>query len=97
MPLLLALKRCNNAEREMVVGLLKSAAHRSDVENDESQGPLEVGPVVELIERYHCARDTVRRARKHIETARAAIAAFSDGDAKDGLLAVAEHCVARDR
>jgi octaprenyl-diphosphate synthase len=97
MPLLLALKRCNNAEREMIAAVLKSAAHGSEFASDESRPPLELGPVVELIERYHGTRDTTRRARRHVDNARAAIAAFPDGEAKNDLLAAAEHCVDRDR
>jgi octaprenyl-diphosphate synthase len=97
MPLLLALKRCDNAEREMVARFLKSAAHRSELEQDGAVDDLEVEPVVDLIQRHHGVRDTVRRARQHVETACAAIAAFPDGEAKQDLLAAAEHCAARDR
>jgi octaprenyl-diphosphate synthase len=99
-PLLLTLKRCTNSERETVVGMLKGAAHcsalagTSDARDEES---FDVSSAVELIDRYHGVRDTVRRAEQHIERAIASIAAFPDGRAKSDLLAAAEYCVSRDR
>jgi octaprenyl-diphosphate synthase len=97
MPLLLALKRCDNAEREMIAAFLKGAARSNVLDDREAAEALDVAPVVDVIDRHHGVRDTVRRAQQHVETACAAIAAFPDGAAKDDLLAAAEHCVARDR
>ncbi|MFQ5418048.1 MAG: polyprenyl synthetase family protein [Myxococcota bacterium] len=103
LPLLLALKRCSAAEREMITGVLKSAAYHDQVVAVAAGGdasevePFEVTAAVELIDRYHGVRDTVRRAEQHLETATAAIAAFPEGRAKNDLLAAAEHCVGRDR
>ena len=102
LPLLLALKRCTPAEREAVVGVLKSAAHRAELAPEVAAealaaGELDLTPALELIERYHGVADTVRRAEQHVARAVAAIAPFRDGRAKDDLLAAAQFAVARDR
>jgi octaprenyl-diphosphate synthase len=104
LPLLLALKRCTGSEREMIAGVLKSAAQRLalGVSSDDPAAAserdlLDIGPAVELVDRYHGVSDTIRRARQHVDRAIAAIAAFPDGRAKSDLLAAAEYCVSRDR
>jgi octaprenyl-diphosphate synthase len=99
-PLLLALKRCTNSERETVSGVLKGAAlcnalaGTADAMEEDS---FDASPAIELIDRYHGVRDTVRRAEQHIERAIASIAAFPESRAKSDLLAAAEYCVSRDR
>jgi octaprenyl-diphosphate synthase len=104
LPLLLALKRCNNSEREAIIGVLKRASQHSQLpRHPEADGEVphtesvDVSPALEVIERYHGVRDTIRRAEQHLESAVAAIAAFHDSRAKNDLLAAAEYCVARDR
>jgi len=104
LPLLLALKRCNGSEREAIVGVLKRAAHYSQLalpseaaEETSEAEPVDVGPALEVIDRYHGVRDTIRRAEQHVESAVASIAVFHDSRAKNDLLAAAEYCVARDR
>ncbi len=103
LPLLLALKRCTGGEREHVASVLKRA-RRADLEGRAATDPDGADPVTEadlagvseLVHRYHGASDTVRRAHEHVAKARAAIAAFPVGPAKEGLLAAAEYAAARD-
>jgi octaprenyl-diphosphate synthase len=99
LPLLLALKRCEPAEREVIGALLKSAA-RHDAEGG-SDGPAlgdaELAAARDIVGRYRGVVDAVRRAEEHVARARAAIAPFPDGDAKQALLAAADFAVARDR
>jgi octaprenyl-diphosphate synthase len=103
LPLLLALKRCSVAERDMISGVLKSAAQRvalaglSAGNDPPDVEACDVTTAVELVDRYHGVRDTIRRAERHVETAVTTIAAFPEGQAKYDLLAAAEHCVGRDR
>jgi octaprenyl-diphosphate synthase len=98
LPLLLALKRCTPAEREAVARVLKSAARR---EVGDGDGPpisdAELAPALEIVTRYHGVADAVRRAEEHVGRARAAVAPFPDGPARDALLAAAEFAVERDR
>jgi len=95
LPLLLALKRCNGAEREAIERVLKTAARR-DQESGEPPSDAELEPAVEVIARYHGVADSVRRADEHVSRACAAIAPFPDGEAKQALLAAAEFSAARD-
>jgi len=97
LPLLLALKRCNGSEREVISGVLKRAAIHNERGDAESKEAIDVRGAVEIVERHHGVADTIRRARGHVERAAAAIAAFPDGAAKGDLLAAAEYCVARGR
>jgi len=104
LPLLLALKRCNNSEREAIIGVLKRAAHESQFAVPQVIGSeahaaeaVDIGPALEAIERYHGVRDTIRRAEQHVESAAASIAVFHESRAKNDLLAAAEYCVARGR
>lgn len=100
LPLLLTLKRCTTAEREMIAGVLKSAARLAELGAEgapESADRLDVAPALELVGRYRGVEDTVRRAEEHSARAVAAIAPFPDGQAKADLMAAAEFSVARDR
>jgi len=94
LPLVLALKRCTAAEREAVARVLKAVALRADAASGAEVG---VAPVLDVVERYRGVQDTVRRAEQHVDRACAAIAPFSDGRAKQDLLAAAGFAVGRDR
>jgi octaprenyl-diphosphate synthase len=100
LPLLLTLKRCTTSEHAEIAALLKRAA-RITAERGQATGDdaaeLDADPVLALIERYRGVEDTVRRAEEHIDKAVAAIAPFSDGDARQALLAAAGYTVSRDR
>jgi octaprenyl-diphosphate synthase len=95
LPLLLALKRCSNAERDAIGAVLKSAA-RSEADGD-SGAALDLTPALAAVDGYLGVADTIRRAREHAERAAEAIAPFPDGIAKRDLLAAAEFSVTRDR
>jgi octaprenyl-diphosphate synthase len=100
LPLLLTLKRCVPAERQLIASLLKSAAQAAQVaasEGDEPGPDLDLGPALELVERHRGVADTIRRAEVHVSRASAAIAPFPDGRAKSALLAAVEFAVGRDR
>ncbi len=96
LPLLLALKRCNAEEREAIERVLKTAARR---DQDEPLSPSEsdLEPALAVVTRYRAVADAVRRAEEHVARARAAIAPFPDGAAKQALLAAADFAAARDR
>jgi octaprenyl-diphosphate synthase len=103
LPLLLALKRCTAAEREGASALLKTAARRAaELSSEGVSDPdrvlsdSELAPVVEIVRRHRGVEDTDRRAREHVERARAAVAPFPDAPARRALLASAEFAVARD-
>ncbi len=93
LPLLLALKRCTAAEREAVASLLKAVSRAEP----EAASGLDLGPAIEIVQRYRGVEDTVRRADEHARRARTAIAPFPDGGAQSDLLAAAEFAVQRDR
>lgn len=100
LPLLLTLKRCAPAEREVVTSLLKTAARRaSDAAGSQSpEGTLshvELKPLLDLVARYRGVEDTVRRAREHADRAARELAPFPDGPSKEALLQAAEFAVAR--
>jgi octaprenyl-diphosphate synthase len=100
LPLILTLKRCRVAEREIVATVLKNAARLADEHGGMAplEAPdLELGPVAEMVTRYRGLADTIRRAEDHVARALEAIAPFPDGPAKDALRAAAEFSVARDR
>jgi octaprenyl-diphosphate synthase len=102
LPLLLTLKRCTPAEREVVIEVLKGAARLSELAPEGfaeavAAGELDLSPALELVERYRGVADTVRRAEQHMTRAAAAIAPFSEGQAKEDLLAAAHFAVGRDR
>ena len=103
LPLLLTLKRCTAAERELAAAALKQAARRTaELSAEGVHDPAqvltdeEVAPVAQLVERYHGSADTDRRAATHVQRAREAIAPFADGPVKRALLAAAEYAAARD-
>ena len=102
LPLLLALKRCTPAERGAVIEVLKNAARLSELApalftESVAAGELDLSPALELVERYRGVADTVRRAEQHMARAVAAIAPFSEGQAKEDLLTAARFAVGRDR
>ncbi len=100
LPLILTLKRCRVAEREVVAGVLKNAARLADEHGGMAPpGALEdeLPPVAEMVGRYRGLTDTVRRAEEHVGKALEAIAPFPDGPAKRALQAAAEFSVRRDR
>jgi octaprenyl-diphosphate synthase len=94
LPLLRALKRCTNAERDAIASVLKTAAYREVEGRDDDS--LDLTPALEAVERYRGIADTIRRAGEHAARAAAAIAPFPDGVAKRDLLAAAAFSVARD-
>jgi octaprenyl-diphosphate synthase len=102
LPLLLALKRCTAAEREEAAALLKTAGRRAAtlsaeglVDPEQVLSDDDLAPVLELVRRYRGVEDTDRRAREHVERARAAVAPFADSAAKRALHEAAEFAVAR--
>jgi len=103
LPLLLTLKRCTGSEREQISSVLKRA-RRADAEGLTATDPKATDPlserdierVVQLVDRYRGAPDTVRRAEEHVAKAGAAIAAFPDGAARQALLTAADYAARRD-
>ena len=96
LPLLLALKRSTPAEREAVGAVLKAAA-LGKADDPSGEAAVDLSPALDLVERYRGVTDTVRRAEHHMARACAAIAPFSEGRAKEDLLAAARFTVGRDR
>jgi octaprenyl-diphosphate synthase len=98
LPLLLALKRSTPAERAAVTAVLKSIARREAQDGDAATiDERELAPVCEIVTRYRGVEDAVRRAEEHVARARASVAPFPDGPAKEALTAAAEFAVERDR
>ena len=100
LPLLLTLKRCVPAEREVIASVLKSAARAAALaasEGDEPGHDLDLAPALELVERHRGVADTIRRAEAHVSRASVAIAPFPDGRTKSDLLAAVQFAVGRDR
>jgi octaprenyl-diphosphate synthase len=103
LPLLLTLKRCTGGERELISSVLKRA-RQADAQGLAATDPSAADPVpaadfetvVELVARYHGVPDTVRRAEEHVAKARASIAAFPDGIARQSLLVAANYAAGRD-
>ncbi len=62
----------------------------------EAVSEADFAAVVELVDRYNGAPDTVRRADEHVARAKACIAAFEEGPSKDALLATADYAAGRD-
>ncbi len=94
LPLLLALKRSTSAEREEVDATLKRLARRSQA--GEVGSDADIAPALELVERYRCVDDTIRRAEQHVARAASAIAPFSDGPGHRDLLSAARFASARE-
>ena len=102
LPLLLTLKRCTGNERELISSVLKRA-HQAEggptATDSASSDPLtetDIDTVVELVESYRGAPDTVRRAKEHVARARASIAVFPDVPVKQSLLSAADYAASRD-
>ena len=99
LPLLLTLKRCTGGEHAQIAAMLKRASQFTA--EDDGTGrrgeDLDVGSVLQLIERHRGVEDTVRRAEEHISKAVAAIAPFAESEAKQALLTAAGFTVSRDR
>jgi len=96
LPLLLALKRCNAEEREAIERVLKAAARRDHQDEPQSPSEADLEPALTVVTRYRAVADAVRRAEEHVARARAAIAPFPDGAAKQALLAAADFAAARE-
>lgn len=97
LPLLLTLKRCSVAEREMIAGVLKRAGALEDLETNLGSEVSGGSEIAELVVRYRGVEDTLRRAEEQVARASDAIAAFPDGSAKQALVAAAAFAVARER
>ena len=97
LPLLLTLKRCTPAERDRIASVLKSAARRAGEDEEDGARAIDAEPVLDLVARHRGVADTVRRAEEHVNRARAAIAPFPDGGAKDEMIAAAHFAADRDR
>ncbi len=103
LPLLLTLKRCTGNEHQLISSVLKGA-RQADAEGLTATDPtasdpvaeLDLDTVVELVDRYRGAPDTVRRAEEHVAKARASIAAFPEVPAKHSLLTAADYAAGRD-
>jgi octaprenyl-diphosphate synthase len=103
LPLLLTLKRCTGSEREQIASVLKRA-RQADAERLAGSDPAALAAlrekdflaVVSLVDRHRGVPDTVRRAEDHVSKAKASIAAFPDGPARQALLAAADYAVQRD-
>jgi octaprenyl-diphosphate synthase len=101
LPLILTLKRCSGAERELISAALKQAAERARARAGSAAGPPGAAPeirtVVELVDRYRGVADTLRRADESVSRAIETLAAFPDSSAKQALVAAAAFAVSRDR
>jgi geranylgeranyl pyrophosphate synthase len=75
--------------------VLKSAARRAG--EDDAAPSIDTQPVLDLVARHRGVADTVRRAEEHVNRARAALAPFPDGGAKDDMIAAARFAADRDR
>ena len=99
LPLLLALKRANPAERAFVTRWLKEASELAAARGDGRvpDGQLEDGleRVAELVDRHHGVRDTLRRAEHHAALAADAVEPFGACAAREALLGAASFAVAR--
>jgi len=99
LPLILTLKRCSVAERELIATTLKAAARREDgaspssLAEDDPQAEL----VADLVDRHRGVADTLRRADESVNRAIESLAAFPDSSAKQALVAAAAFSVSRDR
>lgn len=100
LPLLLALKRCTNAEREQIASVLKQASQlaAANPAQDASEwaDQLDLSSVLDLIQRHRGVENSMKRAQEHAEKAAAAIAAFPDSFAKQALLDLLAYSVERD-
>ncbi len=87
MPLLLALPRATAAERAKVAAVLSEREFKS----------VEPGEILSIVDRYDGIPETRALARDYAGAARVSLGAFSDTDAKDGLLLATESVIDRIR
>jgi octaprenyl-diphosphate synthase len=101
LPLILTLKRCSVAERDLIAAALKEASQGEWGPPPSAGGaprvPPEIEAVASLVEQYRGVADTLRRADESVDRAIEAIAAFPDSPAKQALVATAAFAVSRDR
>ena len=95
--MLLTLKRCSSSESEQIAAVLKQAAKNDALPSVEAEAPSGSDEVAEIVSRNRGVEDTLRRADHYVARASEAFAAFSDGPAKQALVAAAAFAVARDR
>ena len=105
LPLILTLKRCSVAERELVATTLKEAARQDERAEGGPERPserlFEMQPRIEaiagLVDEHRGVADTLRRADESVGRAIESLAAFPDSSAKQALIAAAAFSVSRDR
>ncbi|MDE0886138.1 MAG: polyprenyl synthetase family protein [Myxococcota bacterium] len=101
LPLILTLKRCSVAERELIATTLKTAGQREGQTGGALTGLAEDDPqaeaVAELVDRHRGVVDTLRRADESVGRAIESLDAFPDSSAKQALVAAAAFSVSRDR
>jgi octaprenyl-diphosphate synthase len=85
MPLLLALPRASQGERELVATVLREREFKSVDPQD----------ILSLVERKNGIAETRGLARDYAAAARVALTAFRDSEAKEGLLIATESVVDR--
>ena len=87
MPLLLALPKASQAEREKVAAVLREREFKS----------VEPSDILSIVDRYEAITQTRALARDYAGAARVALGGFADCDAKDGLLLATESIIDRIR
>jgi octaprenyl-diphosphate synthase len=87
MPLLLALPKASQAEREKVAAVLREREFKS----------VEPSDILSIVDRYDAITQTRALARDYAGAARVALGGFADCDAKDGLLLATESIIDRIR
>jgi octaprenyl-diphosphate synthase len=87
MPLLLALPKASQAEREKVAAVLRERDFKS----------VEPSDILSIVDRYDAITQTRALARDYAGAARVALGGFADCDAKDGLLLATESIIDRIR
>ena len=84
-PLLLALPRASDAERDQVAAVLRERDFQSSAPAD----------ILAIVDRYNGISDTRALARDYAGAARVALGSFPDCEAKDGLLLATESVIDR--
>jgi octaprenyl-diphosphate synthase len=87
MPLLLALPKASQPEREKVAAVLRERDFKS----------VEPSDILSIVDRYDAIPQTRALARDYAGAARVALGGFADCDAKDGLLLATESIIDRIR
>lgn len=87
MPLLLALPKASREERERVAAVLREREFKS----------VEPAEILSIVDRYDAIAQTRALARDYAGAARVALGAFTDSEAKDGLLLATESIIDRIR